>query len=519
MTAPAQHPRLVPQANEIDPVTAELIEKGWKPLTDAGNGERFAEYAALTWRYVHQWDVWHLWDGKRWVPDHERRVVRDAVECVRAMRTEIPMLTMPTAKKVIDFALKSERSDRLAAMLNSARSHDSVSTTPDKLDRDPYALNVGNGTVDLKTGELSPHRGNALLTKLVAVDYDENAQAPTWEAFLAKVLPDEAVREYVRRAIGYSLSGDVGEHCLFVCYGSGRNGKTTLLETAQRIAGDYGKSAPPDLLLSKRTDRHEEEVAELHGARFVTAVEAGEGRYWDEARVKWLTGGDTLNARHMYQRRFQFPPSHHLWVATNHKPHARGTDLGFWRRVHLIPFAVTIPDAEVDHDLRSKLERELPGILRWAVEGARVWREGGLRPPKVVRDATDEYRSREDVLGHFIADCCVLVPQARATLQALHDSYTEWAEQNGERAMSKIDLASALEERPNIARYRSKSSRGLAGIGLRAGDAGDAGDTVSTSSHSARAGEKLSETASPASPCHPPGCRCEGDSCAFEVAP
>ncbi len=519
MTQPAL--RSVPQASEIDPIAAELIEKGWKPLTDAGNGERFAEYALLTWRYVHQWDMWHQWDGKRWAADHQREVYRDAVACLRAMSTEIAMLSLPAAKKAIDWAVKSERRDRVAAMLDAARAQPGISVMPEQLDADPYKLNVQNGTIDLRTGELGVHRGNALHTRLVPVEYDPDARAPTWDAFTRRALPDDAVREYVRRAIGYSLTGDVGEHCLFFCYGGGRNGKTTLMETVSRICGEYSKAAPPDLLLAKRSDRHEEEVAELHGARFVTTVEAGEGRYWDEAKVKWLTGGDRLNARHMYARRFSFSPTHKIWVAANHKPHARGTDVGFWRRVHLVPFTVTIPESEVDRDLRTKLEQELPGILAWAVEGAVAWREGGLRPPPAVRDAVDEYRSREDVLGHFIADCCVLVPHAKTPTQALHEAYVKWADANGERAMSKIDLSSALEERPGILRYRSKTNRGFTGIGLRyAGDKGDANTPhFGNFHHDARAGEKLSESPSPSSPAspslpsHPDGCRCAGDTC------
>jgi putative DNA primase/helicase len=272
-------------------------------------------------------------------------------------------------------------------------------------------------------------------------------------------------------------------------------------------------------LLAKRNDRHEEEVADLHGARFVTTVEAAEGRYWDEARVKWLTGGDRITARHMYASRFSFAPTHKLWIAANHKPHARGTDLGFWRRVHLVPFTVTIAEGEVDHDLRAKLERELPGILRWAVEGAVAWREMGLKPPRAVRAATDEYRSREDVVGAFIADCCVLYPQARVTTQALYAAYEAWAEANGERPMSKIDLGNALEERPGITRHRSKSNRGLAGIGLcPKGDEGDDSGPFSPSSTHARARkEELSKRgleSSPSSPAPIEGCRCAGDFCA-----
>jgi putative DNA primase/helicase len=295
-----------PSAAQIDPVTEELRQLGLPPLTDAGNAERFAACNALIVRYAHKWDVWLVWDGRRWGIDHRREVYRLAVDCVRLIKGDVPALSNKAAEGVVKHAVRSERKDRLEAMLGLARTYEPLAVTPEVLDRDVFAFNAGNGTVDLKTGELRPHRHDALQTKLVAIDFVTDAEAPTWRAFLDRVVPDAAVREYLQRAVGYSLTGDVGEHCLFFCYGTGRNGKSTFLETVRTLLGEYAKASSPDLLLAKKADRHQEELAELHGARFVTTVEAGEGRYWDEARVKWLTGGDKLTARHMYASRFEF---------------------------------------------------------------------------------------------------------------------------------------------------------------------------------------------------------------------
>jgi putative DNA primase/helicase len=281
-----------------------------------------------------------------------------------------------------------------------------------------------------------------------------------------RVLPDPEVRTYVQRAVGYSITGNVTEHCLLFCYGLGANGKSTFLETLRELLGEgeYAKAAAPDLLLAKRQDRHAVEIADLRGARFVTTVEVGEGRAWDESRVKWLTGGDAISARLMYGSPFTFQPTHKFWIAGNHKPRVHGTDHGFWRRVHCIPFTVTIPKEEQDPQLRAKLQAELPGILRWAVEGCVAWRATGLRPSTAVLAATQAYRSAEDVLGAFLDECCE--PSSRVLVGALYETFVRWAESSGEKGMTKRAFGDALEER-GIERKASNGQRWFIGVGLR----------------------------------------------------
>lgn len=439
------------------------------PLTDAGNAERFATENGASVRFVHGgWDRWLIWDGSRWAPDDRREVYRRAITNARRIHQDAAVedISADEARTIAKHAGLSERRERIEATLALARTLSPLAIVPEDLDSDPDLLVLPNGVLNTRTGRLERHDRARLVTKLAPVAYDEKAPATRWEAFLARIFPDPEVRAYLRRAAGYSLTGNVSEHVLFFCFGTGANGKSTFLEVFRELLGEgeYAKAAAPDLLLAKKNDRHAVEVADLRGARFVTTVEVGEGRAWDESRVKWLTGGDAISARYMYGNPFTFTPTHKFWIAGNHKPRVTGMDHGFWRRVHFIPFTVTIPKEEQDGDLRSKLRAELPGILRWAVEGCLEWRRDGLRPPAAVVAATQEYRSGEDVIGAFLEERTVRGD--RVAQPALYAAYREWADRNGERSMTARAFGEAMEER-GYERARSNGRTWILGVGLR----------------------------------------------------
>lgn len=465
------------KAQREEDVAEELRLLGVPALSDAGNAERLAATLSSSFRFVPGPDEWLTDDGRRWVKDvRAAQVTLKAIDCARMIRSEAWCASSKAQLEVAKHALRSEDEHRLRAAVSLAQKMPPIPVMPEELDRDPDFLNVLNGTVDLRTGRLLGHGRERLLTKLAPVAFDSAAAAPTWDRFLATVLPDAEVREYVRRAVGYSLTGNVSEHVLLFLYGSGANGKSTFIEVCREILGEgeYAKTASPELLLAKKQDRHQEEMAELRGARFVTTVEMGENRSWDEARVKWLTGGDTISARFLFGNRFSFQPTHKLWVAANHRPRVRGTDNGFWRRVHLVPFTVTIPEEQRDPNLRAKLRAELPGILRWAVEGCLEWRKSGLKPPAAVRAATEEYRSKEDVLAAFLDECCIVNAAAFATVAQLYDAFKRWAEESGEFVPTKRAFTDSIEERPGIARGRGTGGvRRLNGIGLKSNGGGE----------------------------------------------
>jgi putative DNA primase/helicase len=352
-------------------------------------------------------------------------------------------------------------------MVELAKSEPGVPVTPERLDADPWVLNVCNGTLDLRTGHLRPHARADLLTKLAPVTYDPGALCPTWEAFLSRILAgDVALIRFVQKVIGYSLTGSTQEQCLFILYGAGANGKSTLIQTISALLGDYARQTPTESLLVQRGDGVRNDLARLQGARFVSAVEVEGGRRLAEALVKQLTGGDTITARFLYGEHFEFQPMFKLWLAVNHKPVVQGTDHAIWRRLRLIPFTVTIPAAEQDKRLTEKLRAELPGILRWAVEGCLAWQQEGLAPPTAVKRATGDYRAEMDVIAAFIRDCCVVEPQRQVSTSELYAEYRGWCEQMGESAVTQKAFGTALRER-GCTPGRTSGGRLWVGIALR----------------------------------------------------
>jgi putative DNA primase/helicase len=207
---------------------------------------------------------------------------------------------------------------------------------------------------------------------------------------------------------GYSLTGDTREQVLPLCFGVGANGKTTLLGLFQEMLGDYATATSTSLLMVKRNESIACDLAVLKGMRFVTASEVEDGQRFAESKVKELTGGDLITARHLYGDPFTFKPNFKIWLCVNHKPTIRGTDMGIWRRVHLIPFAVVIPKERQDKNLPLKLRQELPGLLTWAVAGCLEWQKNGLGVPGAVEQATKGYKEEMDVLVQFIAERCTV---------------------------------------------------------------------------------------------------------------
>ena len=436
--------------------------------TDLGNAERLVAQHGGRLRYCYLWARWLAWDGRRWKIDDGGEALRRAKETTRAIYAEAAHLADDDARKArAKWAMGSETRSRLDAMVYLAQSEAGIPVTPDDLDGDPWLLTCNNGTLDLRTGKLRPHAQADLITKLVPVDYDPEAQAPTWRAFLERIMDgNRHLLDFLRRAVGYSLTGDTGERALFFLHGSGANGKSTFLETIRAMAGDYGLRTPTETLMTKRGDSIPNDVARLKGARLVTAAESEEGKRLAEALIKDLTGGDTIAARYMRAEWFDFRPQCKIWLATNHKPTIRGTDKAIWDRIKLIPFSVIIPDDEQDRRLIEKLKAELPGILAWAVRGSLEWHRGGLGIPNEVRAATGRYRDDMDVLGTFITDCCLLEHTAQASAKDLYDAYKAWGEANGERPISKRAFGLRLAERGLDQFKGTEGRRFWLGIGI-----------------------------------------------------
>jgi putative DNA primase/helicase len=435
--------------------------------TDYGNAERLVARHGQDLRYCGPFGSWLVWDERRWQRDETGEVVRRAKETLRALLADTAEIDDDdTRRQLTKHALASERESRIASAIALAKSEPTIPVLPEQLDADPWAFNVLNGTIDLRTGELRPHRRADIITRLSPVEYDPNARCPRFERFLDEILMEDDLVTFVQRYAGYSLTGSTREQVFVQLYGGGANGKSTLLETLRAVLGDYGQQAPAETFLERR-DSIPNDVARLRGARFVAATETGEGRRLNEVLVKRLTGGDTIAARFMRGEWFEFTPTFKTWLASNHKPEIRGTDEAIWRRIRQIPFTVTIPPDQRDPRLRDALAAELPGILAWAVQGCLDWQHHGLGTSVAVDQATAEYRDEMDVLGGFIADTCIVLPDVSAKAGALYHAYTEWADDNGVRdRLSQQAFGRRLRDR-GFEQERTDAARWWRGIGLR----------------------------------------------------
>ena len=337
---------------------------------------------------------------------------------------------------------------RIRAMVELARTESGIPVAVSKLDSDPWILNALNGTIDLRTGDLSPHDPEQLITKLLPADYDPVAYSPIWAQFLDSVFKsDSEVKRFVQRAVGYSLTASTREQVMFVAYGDGSNGKSTFLETVRELLADYGQQAPTEMLLDRRDAGIPNDIARLRGVRFVSAVETSEGKRLAEATVKQLTGGDTISARFMRGEWFDFRPTAKIWMATNHRPTIRGIDHGIWRRLLVIPFEQQFDDASRDNDLMLKLRNELPGILTWAVEGCLEWQRDGLGVPETIRDAMTDYRNDQDTVGRFLDECCEVNPNGWVPAADLYEAYRRWSVSQGESLLAQRQFGMRLSHR------------------------------------------------------------------------
>jgi putative DNA primase/helicase len=419
---------------------------------------RFSSKHAGDLRYVAGWGKWLRWDGKRWRKDDTLEVFDLARAICREAAVECEIEKPKTAPKLTAAAT-------VAAVERLARADRRHAATVDQWDADPWLLNTPNGTIELLTGNRREHRRQDYLTKSVGTGLGaESEDCVLWLGFLNRVTAgDLDVQAFLQRAVGYCLTGTIREHALFFLYGTGANGKSVFLATIGDLLGDYAKTAAISTFLATGNEQHPTDLAGLRGARLVTAIETEDGRRWAESKIKVLTGGDKIAARFMRQDFFEFAPQFKLVIAGNHKPGLRSVDEAIRRRLHLIPFKVTIPADERDPGLREELQREYPAILRWAIEGCIEWQRLGLNPPAVVLDATADYLSAEDRLGQWIEERCDVRRTNSATAGELYRSWTLWCESVGEKPGSQKRFSQNLETR-GFDRDRTSHARLFKGI-------------------------------------------------------
>jgi putative DNA primase/helicase len=362
--------------------------------------------------------------------------------------------------------LSSESKDKIKAMMELASSESGVPILPDEMDKDGWLFNVPNGTIDLRTGSLRAHDRADLITQLCPVEFLPSAKCPLWDATLKLFLVDQVLIDFWQRLCGYAMAGVVRDHILPVAYGSGSNGKSTILGALLEVFGpDYAMKAGPDLFMAKNHETHPTDRTDLFRKRLVAAIESEQGHRLNETMVKELTGGDRIRARRMREDFWEFSPTHTFIMGTNHKPAVRGTDRGIWRRLKLVPFSVVVEGGDADPAMPEKLRGEFPGILAWCVRGCLEWQKNGLQEPESVTQATKNYRAEQDVLGAFLGEHTVENAKFQVKAGDLYGRYKKWAELGSEHVLTMTAFGLAMQERG----IQTKVSNGkwYLGIGLR----------------------------------------------------
>jgi P4 family phage/plasmid primase-like protien len=453
--------------------TAKPLAKGgaFEDDTDDGLAERFVRLYGGDLVRVPKRKRWFVWDGRRYRLDDDDAMARAKVrESVRSLFREAADADADEAKRLGRMAVKGRSVSRLRAALSIAEADARVTAEPSDFDTDPWAFNALNGTIDLRTGDLRPHRKADRLTLCAPVAYDAKAKAPLWHAFLAHVQPDAGMRHYLQQAVGYSLTGSTVEECMWILVGGGQNGKSTFLETIRGAFGrDYAAELNAGTLMIRRDNVDEEMevlLAPFDGPRLLSSIELRDGQRLHEQNVKRVTSGEPIRVRHRYSDSYEIVPTGKVWMGTNHRPSVTGDDDGIWRRLRLVPFEVQIPEADRDLHLREKLRDELPGVLAWAIAGCLDWQRNGFTVPDVVRNATRDYRSSEDVVGAFLDECTELGRALWCSSKDLHAALVKWCKANGEIAPTPKALGDRLVRR-GFPKRKVGDVRGFEGLQLR----------------------------------------------------
>ena len=464
-----------------DALALIIVESNNYTLTDEGNARRFIDRNSHRVRYVPKWKRWLINDGIRWAEPLRGEIEQWACEVADEMLREVIVCSdLERRKTLTGHAAKSQSAKAERDLIIKASTKKGVAAAPEDFDGDLWALNCASGTIDLKSGALRPHDSSDHITKLAPSAYELQAACPNWQKFLCDICADDAQTiGFIRRALGYAITGDCRENALLIFYGSGANGKSTLLDIVSHILGDYALRIEAKTLLARDSDRISNDIARLRGARFVMASETGNGRRLDEEKVKALTGDSRLTGEFKYGEAFDFDRTFTLFLATNHRPEIKGTDDGIWRRVYLVPFAVRFwnPDKgetgpaplRQDKGLLEKLKAERAAILAWLVQGCIEWQSEGLNAPPKVLAATAEYRAESDVIGRFLSERCILGATYSVQAGPIYEAFSSWCKTNGEKEITAKDFGIALKERDGINPKKTNKSNIYVGFGLLEG--------------------------------------------------
>lgn len=412
---------------------------------------------------------WHHWDGKRWAFDdrgHAKRAV------LQVLRDEWNAAYGDKDRARTVTACESAAGVR--GVLDLAEALEPFAATAGDLDRDPYLLNCSNGTLDLRTMQLSRHDPADRITKVTRAAFHPEARSEAWEAFLARVLPDPEVRAYLARFVGVALLGAVREQVFTIARGTGANGKGVFYGTILAALGDYGHTAESDLFMTTKSNANAASpaVMALRGRRFVVTSETERDHRLAAALMKNLTGGDPVTARALHRDPITFEPAHTVLMVTNFLPKVAGDDPAVWRRMRVVPFDVQIPQAERDPELGQRLKLDVDAVLAWAVAGYREYVVRGLDAPAAVQTATDAYRQASDAVARFLEEACLIGQHFYIGVSELFEAWTSWASEDGAEPLSKKVFGQEMDKR-GFQTTKSGSRRVRRGVGLAAPEGDD----------------------------------------------
>jgi P4 family phage/plasmid primase-like protien len=462
-------------SNTIVTPDGEMVQKseGLKiyPLTELGNSERFVDMWRDQVLYNHTNGKWHIWNGKYWEADNKNAIIGLAKITVRSIYNEVHEAQTEEKKSQISkHAIRSESKAQIESMIRLAAAHPEIAIEHSEMDADLFLINLQNGVYNLKTNEFLEHDPKYKLTKIAGVNFDPNANCYLWEDVMLTVFDSkEDMINFVQKACGLTFCGAHIEEVLFFCFGTGKNGKTIFFKVMEMIFGDYYQRAPTEMLLNRQSENIPNDIARLPGARLVVTAELPENRSFNENKIKDLTGGDSITARFLHKEFFDFNPTHTLWMYGNHKPNIKGNDEGIWRRICLIPFTVTIPEAErrPQYELMNDLDLEKSGILNWIIQGWQKYQKEGLNPPEDVKEATKEYRSENDKIADFVQECCELGENKKVTSSDLLHFYYSWCDKYRERPLTKNKFYKRISERDEVTPSNgNRNVKIFIGIGL-----------------------------------------------------
>ena len=449
--------------------------------TDTWNAERFAAKYKGQLAYVPARGHWIEFDGVVWKADELRNIMRIAMEFGKDLLVEASQqllkahqepnqerrkVLVAAANALSNHALKTQSKRGLDAMVSLAQPLLSISQSSIDVRDDLFATQ--DCVYGLIKHQARPGQPDDLLMLQARSSYSPNAAAPRWERFLEEVQPDAAVRFWLQKFCGYCLTASVKEQVFLILQGGGENGKSVFIEVIKKVLGSYTKTVQFDTFVDREGNEGvRNDIAALAGVRLVVASEGQDGTRLNEGIIKQITGEDEITARFLHREFFTFKPRFKVVLVTNHKPLITGTDWGIWRRVILVPWSVTIPSEKRDKNLIDKLiSSELDGILQWCIHGLQMYQEDGLKLPKIIEMACADYRSDSDLIGHWIADKCIVHEDVGATAEVLYESYSGWARGFGHKPISQKTLGDKLKER-GFQASRSKTARGWSGIGVK----------------------------------------------------